>query len=140
MPDMTPQGLADAINQLAEDLPQRRNTRHESWQRVLVEQALRHLVERNPGVEAVLRKGVMQLLRAEPALYGAVEAAFDLENVGGPGDLVPGVSAEDLTEYATTPLARLVWEAASTIWQEDLDRDLDEYYRARREQRDAGAG
>lgn len=121
MPDMTPQGLANAINALVEDLPPRRTKGNASWQRVLVEQALRRLLETNPELAALLEAGLVQLLRDEPALCGAVDEAFDVGNVGGPDDLVPGTSVEDLTDYATTPLARLLWKAATTIEKEDFD-------------------
>jgi hypothetical protein len=140
MPDMTPQGLADAINGLVENLPQRRGTLNPSWQRVLVEQALRRLVEGDPEVAAAVRDGLTRLLTEEPALYAAVVEAFGVEDWGESELPAPGARVEGRTEYATTPLGLLLWSAADTVFADEVGRAYDEFHRARQDRGDGGEG
>lgn len=80
MPDMTPQGLADAINDLVEDLPRRERPPNESWQKTLALQALELVLDWHTPVgdivAAAVEKALEQALIERPALQGAIEAAF----------------------------------------------------------------
>lgn len=124
-PDMTPQGLADAIEGLLGGGPPRTPRRRPApeaqlrksanWQRVLLQQVVNTLLEPDDPMlsedEHRLRRilghpfdaALAQLRRAQPALAEALASAFDVtpdawKRADGPGD----------TETATTPLGRLV--------------------------------
>src|SRR5262252_5868192 len=94
-PDMTPRGIADAIDDLAKALPRSPSKPDDSWQRVLAFQVLnaalgdmgraRTPTELDPDGEsaawalrAVLVANLHRVLRHQPALFHALITAFDL--------------------------------------------------------------
>jgi len=80
MADMTPQGLADAIEGLVRDLPKRERAPSQSWQKVLAAQALEAVFDYTTPMGSVIHAAVEQALAhvlvETPALLGAIDTAF----------------------------------------------------------------
>ena len=109
--DMTPQGLADAVDELARGLPAGGRPPSSGWQRVLGEQALNRLLEVDPVVRAALLAGLQRLFEDEGALRGAVAAACEVErfpNLAEGEHELPRPGADGVTEYLGKPFGQLL--------------------------------
>src|SRR5262245_12185643 len=113
---MTPQGLADAIGRLVDDLPAQQEKASGTWQRVLALQALTTVLGGNwydadashelhtacSAAQSAVSAALKVLFRTRPALHQAIMTAFNL----------PDANEADETAFAKTPLAQSVWVAA----------------------------
>jgi len=120
-PDLTPQGLADAIDRLVVDLPGKDEKASGSWQKVLTLQALSMVLGGNWSdqtatpdfhracleAQGAVGKALRMLLRERSALHGALATAYDLE----------GWTPERGTAFSKTPLGQTI--IASLAWLQD---------------------
>jgi hypothetical protein len=119
---MTPQGIADALDELVTDLPGQKERLSGSWQKVLSLQVLNGLLEEKDGpvnievgalrriVAEVLEQAVQQLFREQPTLGEAMFTAFDTEHWDWMGMSPPR------TDFEASPLGKFMVYVVHQHW------------------------
>lgn len=122
-PDMTPQGLSEAIGQLVADLPGRGRKPNDAWQKVLTLQLLNAALANETDADGsdaawalgvTLQVAIRSVLRRQPALREALATAFAID---GP-DTEPDT---ERTALAASLLGSIIIVSIDAVEKEPTD-------------------